>query len=187
MKLLKFFKKKNLEDRELSKNYKERHKMFFKHMDLQYPKLSTVPDKTIKGYRKLLIENSDLIIKNLLISESERNDMEFKVFSKLFKSYILISIFIKNRNEVTRHYESISEEPGFGYIQFMTEHFLNNWPDNDLNNFLHIIVVRDEKNGLFQIHTAAGDYGGSPQGKRNYMVFPTDIMNPKEKEIVFNR
>jgi hypothetical protein len=193
MGLFSFFNKKKLsdnvkeDDRELSIIYADREKTFFKQMDLQYPKLSTVPTKIISAYKKVLFENSDNIIKEILVAESERKDREFKILNETYGLYIFVSVLMKNKAEATKYYESISDELGFGYIQFMTEHFLNNWPDNRLSHFLHIIVLRDVKSGIFQIHNAAGDYGGSPQGKRTYMVFPTDLMNQKEISLIFKR
>jgi len=174
-----------VDDRELSIIYKEREKTFFKQMDLQYPKLSTVPPTIIIAYKKVVSDYSDMIIKEILVAESERQDREFKILNESYGLYIFVSVLMKNKAEATKYYESISDEPGFGYVQFMTEHFLNNWPDSRLSHFLHIIVLRDVKSGIFQIHNAAGDYGGSPQGRRTYMVFPTDIMNQKEKNLIF--
>jgi hypothetical protein len=173
------------EDNELFEILNDRQKLFFKHMDLQYPKLSIVPSNVIMAYKYVIADDIERIIKEIMIAESERMDREIKVFNEKFGLYILVSILLKSKDEAVKYYESISDEPGFGYIQFMSEHFYNNWPNSKLNHFLHIIIIRDSKSGIFQIHTAAGDYGGSPRGKRTYMVFPIDIMNQKEKNIVF--
>lgn len=166
--------------------FDEKKKHLARHMETQYPKFSNVPERVISLYKNTFNQNLDDIVKNIMESENTNLDKEFKYLDNENKVYLLVSVFNKTREEVTKYYENISDEADFAYFNFFARHFLNNWPSNNLKYLMHLIVC-NAKDGNFQIHNAVGKYGGSPKAPGEFVVFPIDILAKKEKELFFNR
>jgi hypothetical protein len=63
----------------------------------------------------------------------------------------------------------------------MSKTFINNWPSPDLTHFFHVLLCLG--GSTFQMHTAMGDYGGSPKAPRDFTVLPVDLLNDQERSM----
>jgi hypothetical protein len=75
----------------------------------------------------------------------------------------------------------ISSEAGLGYIDLWSKTVIQDWPDNQLNNYCHTIICSDGANAA--LYTCFGDYGGGPRVPRKYSYLPVDLLNAKERSL----
>lgn len=180
----KIFGKSNKEPNQNNDLFSEKKKYLKTHMSGQYPKFTNISEPIKSLYKSTFDKNIDLIINEIIKSEDTETSNNIDIFDNKTKVYLYVSIFNTKKEEVITYYENNSYEAGFGYINFFVEHFLNNWPSDNLKYFMHLIICNVD--GSFQIHNCLGDYGGNPRASRNFIVYPVDILNQKEKQMIFN-
>lgn len=180
----KLFKKNKHYSNRNNNTFAEKKKYLETHMSSQYSKFTNISESIKNLYISTFNKKIDLITTQIIKSEEDKLINHISIQDDKTKVYLYVSIFNIKTKKVTKYYEENSNEAGFGYMSFIAEHFLNKWPSPSLKYFMHLIICN--VSGGFQVHNCLGDYGGNPQAPRNFIVYPVDILNRKEKRLINN-
>ncbi len=158
---------------------KQTKKQFSKLIKTQIKKVKkdkSVPNEFLKNTKMLINNNLDDIAAKML------NSFQYhKIENYAFKDYengiyLVVSYLPWEETEAIEKLRDISIDKSIGYTNMMNKIFYNNWPSPDLFYFAHVILCSSGR-----MHNAWGHYGGFPDAKHEFAVFPVELLNPKEK------
>jgi len=96
--------------------------------------------------------------------------------------YMLVSLMPWSTSETVEKLAAQSSEKPLGYVRLMTDNFINNWPDARLHSWCHVCLCVNEE--VCAMHTGLGDYGGSSRASKEFCVFPIELLNAFERNLV---
>ncbi len=141
-----------------------------KQMEVLFPRYINVQGHVISMFKKTFINNLDDIVRNLIECGSKQQEKHFKYLDSETKVYLLLSIFHKTKEQVAECYDCISNDADLDYLNFYNRHFSNNWPSNNIEYLMHLIVCNTQNynNRMFNI---ADTYNTTPTAPGEFVVF----------------
>ena len=165
--------------------YNECRKLFFKHINQQLDKTKSLQleEAFIQGVENTLKDNIDDIINKIVDFEPLADNLTNYAYKNFTNGiYMIVTILPWSRSKAIDELSHRSKEEPFGYIDMMNNIFINDWPSKSLTHFFHILICLGNNN--FDVHTAMGEYGGSPNAHREFLVLPVELLNEEENKII---
>ncbi len=163
----------------------DRKKLLTKHIKIQIDKAKShsqlVPREFVRHCARLFADHLDDIAEKVVDSEMRGSPQNHGYQDTESGVYMVITVFPWATEEAVRKLADMSDERPFGYVNMMTNIFINNWPSPELTHFFHVLLCLG--GNVLKMHTAMGDYGGFPKAPRDFTVFPVELLNVEERRI----
>ena len=163
----------------------DRKQLLVKHIKIQIDKAKShsqlVPSEFVRRCQRLFAAHLDEMAEKVANSELA-GDLQNHAYQDTKSGlYMVVSVLPWTTEEAVYKLSEMSDEKPFGYVNMMSNIFINNWPSPDLTHFFHVLLCLG--GNTFQMHTAMGDYGGFPMAPRDFTVFPVELLNNEERSM----
>ena len=157
-----------------------------KHITLQIDKLKQhsplVPQECVHDCHALFFFHLEDIAEKTVDSEVYKNLQNHGYQDPRSGIYMVVSVLPWTTEEAILKLPELFDDKPFGYVAMMTKLFFNNWPAPDLMYFFHVLLCLGSNR--IQMHTVIGHYGGSPRTPSDFIVYPVDLLNSKERQMI---
>lgn len=164
--------------------FEPQKKLLVDHFNIQTEKAElnpSIPNGLLARCKGIFDDNINDITSKSVDCLFDGDPMHHRYIDERLAMFMIVTTLPWTTEESVLYLKDQSMEPEFGYFSMFATLFLNNWPAANLTHYLHIILSLG--GGRFRLHTAIGDYGGSPTAPRDFSLLPFDLLTDKEKKI----